>query len=102
MNIFVCEKNSNLMPVKTDYIIVSEIISHDGEHFYYNDFEDVNYPFLTDIFEIKNMIYSIGDLLMFCSYVFLLGLITFFIINESKLQKVKKRLNLNSRKKKVI
>ena len=65
LNIFVKESNNNKMPI----FVQGNKVSLDDKHFTYTALDKVNYPFLTDIFNLPFGvgIMSIGDLIIWIS-----------------------------------
>lgn len=65
LNLGVIINNNSLMPVFS----YSEIDNLPEGYIVFDDFNEVNYPLLSDIFGIEGIIkYSIGDFLMFTSF----------------------------------
>ena len=93
LNQFVIEKNQNFMPTLTKISLDGIYGGSDG-HFYYNNFNQVNYWFLTDIFEINNVVYSLGD------FVIIFGAIVFTISAFIFLHWNNRLYNLNKSSKK--
>ena len=63
LNLVVKKSNDCMMPVHSNYLY-----EEDNNHFSFQDFEEVNYPYLSDIiiFKVKTKRYflSIGDIMM--------------------------------------
>ena len=74
------------MPVYYDYIYKT-----DEQHFVYDKWKGVEYWYLSDIFEVNERIYSIGDLIMFFSIAVYMGLMTYVAITLKR-QRRKKRV----------
>jgi len=60
LNISVMVFNENKMPVYS-----KQDVSVPEHYVLFSDFEEVNYPYLSDIFKIKGLRFSVGDVLMF-------------------------------------
>lgn len=65
-NLTAVSKNSGKMPVYAPEMNISETGS--SKHFYFNYSENVNAFYLSDIFKIKNLYFSIGDIILFISF----------------------------------
>lgn len=59
LNDIVMEANGDKMPVHYHYRFVME------RHFGFKEFEEVKYPYLSDIIPLGNTIFSIGDIIMY-------------------------------------
>lgn len=66
-NFIVISENQGKMPV------FEEVTYSTDKHFSTNNLSEINKPHLADIYHIKGMIYSIGDILM------ITGLILFYL-----------------------
>jgi hypothetical protein len=90
MNFLAMTGNGGKMPVLLEYDY------SDYDHFSYQNFSEVNYPYYTDIIQIRNSMYSFGDILM------LLAIIIAFITAVIKIYKayklIRKYLKARDRK----
>ena len=89
MNIRVINSNDGKMPVKCTYCI------EDREHFNYNNDSEIKYPYLSDRIKINNMVYSIGNLVMYFGFGLLIISCLFLIYMSYKEEKLIKRLKKN-------
>lgn len=69
MNFYAVLSNDCKMPVKLDYSF------SDNFHKSFNDFSEVKYPILSDIFSLGIFYFSIGDLIMFISISTMTGIL---------------------------
>jgi hypothetical protein len=69
-NFLVIQDNQGLMPVLTKYNSMTYYT--DNHHFYYNNSKEINNSNLADNYLIFDVVYSLGDLLMYFGYFLLL------------------------------
>lgn len=76
-------QNGWKMPVYSQEYFIT-----DNLHFTFSDKSSVNFFYLTDIFNISNLYFSIGDLIMFIAFSFTIAenIFIFYIILEHKKQ----------------
>jgi hypothetical protein len=89
LNMNVMIKNQGKMPVYSDVIYNS-----DSDHFYFNNYSEVNFPFLADIHQLETkeyiISYSIGDIFIILSifsllaYAIFLSIMCYKIIKNGK------------------
>jgi len=79
MNISVMVFNENKMPAYS-----KQEISVPDNYVLYSDFEEVNYPYLSDVFHIKRLFFSFGDVLMFGTFVSIIFLAIINIVQGRK------------------
>ena len=72
-NLTATSENSGRMPI---YSI--ETFS-DNTYFSFNNFSEIRFPYLSDIFHIKNIYFSIGDILIFSSLILTIIFEIFYI-----------------------
>ena len=89
LNISVIIHNEGRMPV---YYEVGDYVPYLDEDVYFSftNFDEVNYGFLSDVFEVWIIKFSIGDFIMFISGGLVVGILihSFFTTIKSKWRKV--------------
>lgn len=80
-------ENGCKMPVKTNWMGYET-----KRHFGYMYFEEVNYPILTDIFNISILIVSIGDILMVSGLLIIVLDLIKVLVNWRKIIKEKENV----------
>ncbi len=93
MNFGVMMANGGLMPVLDDFIL-------SDRHFTFSSFDEINFPFLADIFRINlwdfTLFFSIGDIFIFGGFIILIPTYLSFKLksfNEWETErKIKRRL----------
>ena len=88
MNFAVMLNNNGKMPIYTSYEFTDET------YFSFQDFssEGVNYPYLADIIWLKNYVVSVGDIIIYLSFFFLIVVLVSYRLN---LAKFNKKINKN-------
>jgi len=77
LNFMAASMNDSMMPVKTEYQF------NDSFHFSYQESSEVKLWFLTDIFNIKNIVvFSLGDIIVIFGLVGFIIKIIMIVINE--------------------
>jgi len=82
-NMLVISFNDGKMPVYTMNPVSSQ------KHFQFTDFNQVLYPYFSDIINIKGIIFSIGDIIIYLSF---LGMFITIILHIYSKRKLKKRI----------
>ena len=91
MNLTAQSKNGGRMPVLSNYDYLDYSNAGDN-HFPYQDKDEVNVWYLTDIIQIPNGVWSVGDFILIISAVLLSLFGGDFIIEEIKEIREEKRL----------
>ncbi|NOZ47382.1 MAG: DUF5317 domain-containing protein [Chlorobi bacterium] len=86
LNNFVVSVNSGKMPVYTNLLI-----SNTNTHFTFNKFGKVNWGILSDIINIGNTYYSIGDLMIYCGLFSILFFGVVVLLQGFKLEKERRK-----------
>jgi len=81
LNIGVVMNNNLKMPVY--YNNIDEAPQNlDKNYIAFDNFENVKYPYFSDIFKIKNLWFSIGDTLIVAGFLLVISLYAFTTINQ--------------------
>ena len=91
MNITVIQSNGCSMPIKSD----PQLLIQDGKHFAYQEFDELNYPVLSDYVRIRGLnkvhIISPGDILILLGTISLILFGFIAVIKLWKEHKIKKK-----------
>lgn len=79
-NLFVVNSNENKMPVKYFYSFQGE------KHFSYIEKDEVKFWYLSDVFELSNFIFSIGDFFLFLGLIGYSTTTLFYMMHRIKLR----------------
>lgn len=81
MNLTVLTTNDGRMPVYWE-------IDSTKSHFSFQNFDEVQNPYLSDIFHIGNRIFSLGDLITITSLIFIFVVLVNYIYQKRKLNEI--------------